>query len=489
MQYTKYLQLRNNIYYFRFKIPTHLKKLTSKQEIVCSLKTDSLMDACAIIASKFSLIRLLKKMTPKINELQQLFDELTNFSDVDSFSSYQRKEISPEIDGLITVSREVLDDLQDNRLTDFSELTKTQPITGDVVRHKDFQNLFVRLLEAKIERAIYGRTPDFDKLISRANSLIVEPKTSPKLLSVYFKKFAELRKWTDKMAKDNNNLYLFLLAHWGDVDVTKITKQDIRKALTSYSFMPKGNKSPYNKMSIEERYKLPDISIPVEDLISPKTTLGLLKFLQGFFNSYLTKDLDLFVVSPTEGVTFKIGEVRGGAYSDSEVRVFEKKAHKSEGWNKWCLLLAIYTGARRAEIVKFLRDGTKYDSNTKIHYFELYEGKTNSAKRKIPVHSELIKHGVLSLLPIQVEDKAITVFINKLRDELKIPLHDSEGNKRVFHSFRHTFITKAVSKGHTIEKIQEVVGHSKSAGITTRYIHKLQMNDLLPVVNSVDYNN
>lgn len=424
-------------------------------------------------------------MTHNKNELQQLFEELTDFTDVDSYDRYQRQPRSKEIEGMERVVAMVRDDLQDNRLTDFSELTSTQPLKDDASRHKGFQRLFGRLVEAKVERAVHGCTVEFDSLLNRASDLIVEPKESPKLLSVYFKTFADSRKWSAKVAKDNENLYQFLLAHWGDVDVTKVTKQDIKSTLPSYAFMPKGNKTPYNKMSVEERYKLPDISIPDDDLISPKTVLGLLKLLQGFFNTYLTKDLDLFVISPTEGVTFKIEEVRGGMYSDQEVKAFEQHAHTNSKWKKWCILFAIYTGARRGEVVQFLRDGVKYDN--KIHYFELLEGKTSSAKRRIPVHPELIKQGVLSLPSIQVTDKAITDFINKLRDELKIPLNDEEGNKRVFHSFRHTFITKAVSVGHTIEKIQEVVGHSKRAGITTRYIHKLQLCDLFPVVASIYY--
>lgn len=486
-QYTKYLQLRNNTYYLRFKIPTHLRKLTSKQEVVRSLKTDSFDYACVIIASKFPLFRLLQKTTPTTNELQQLFDELTDFTDVDAYSSYQRGATSPEIDGVRTIAEMVADDLQDSRLTDFSEFTTAQPSKTNISQHKDFQRLFIRLLDAKVERAIHGCTVDFDALMNRASELVVEPKSEPKLLSVYFKKFADSRNWTDKIAKDNHNNYLFLLAHWGNVDITTITKKDIKSAIKYRALMPKGNVRPYNKMSVGERYLYPTDDISDDDFVAPKTAKELLRLLQGFFSSYLTKEMDLFEMSPTDNVTYKITDVRGGSYTDNEICQFESKAHEYNDWRKWVLLLAIYTGARRGEIVGFISKGTQYDEEAKLHYFEVLEGKTQAAKRRIPVHNKLMEAKFLESQPFNVNPKSITDFTNKIRGELGISLNDNDGNKRVFHSFRHSFITKAVSKGVTRELVQEFVGHSKRADVTNRYTHKFKLKDLLSVIDVLNY--
>lgn len=158
---------------------------------------------------------------------------------------------------------------------------------------------------------------------------------------------------------------------------------------------------------------------------------------------------------------------------------------KQAGWKKWVILLAIYSGARRGEIVKFLKDGIKEEQG--INYFELKEGKSPNAVRKIPVHEQLIKAGILNLKPVVVDAKPITDYANKLRDELKIPKNDVDDNKRVFHAFRHTFITKSVSKSNTIQLVQELVGHSKLIGQTAVYVHKISLVDLQPVVDSVIY--
>jgi len=490
MQYTKYLQLRNNIYYFRFKIPIHLKKLTTQKEIVRSLKTDSLNDACAIISTKSTLLRLLKKMTPTTNELQRLFDELSDFTEVDSYDRYQRDSQSDEIEGMARVVDEVCTDLQDNRLTDFSGITITQPVEANVKRHKSFQRLFVTLVKAQVERAMQGCTVEFDSLLARADKFVEAPQEPLKRLSIYYKKFEKFKSWSEKQQATNNNMYLFLLAHWGDVDVLTVTKKEIRSALLAYSRMPKGNKKPYNSMEVSERYEYSVNSfddILDKDFIASKTVSELLKLLQGFFSAFLTKELDLFVVSPTDNVQYKMEFVRGGSYTDKEVNVFIEHAKTETDWKKRSILLAIYTGARRSEIVKFLKDGLQTDESG-IHFFELKEGKTESAARKVPVHKSLIELGILSVQKITAKEKSITDYTNRLRDSLNIPISDTDGNKRVFHAFRHSFITKSVSKGSSIELIQELVGHRKHrAGITSRYMHNFSLTELSLIVDKITY--
>jgi integrase len=278
------------------------------------------------------------------------------------------------------------------------------------------------------------------------------------------------------------------LTLWGDVCVTSITKQGIREALFTYKNMPKGNKRPYNKMTVTGRYEFSVNNfddIEEQDLVAGKTVKELHNLFQSFFSAYLTNEVYILDKSPTDNVTYTAKDVRGGDYTDKEIQIFEAHAMKQTGWKKWMVLLGMYTGARAGESIKFLKDGVKKQDG--IHYFELKEGKTENAIRKVPVHQNLIKAGILNLPPIEVKDKKITNYTNQLRDKLKIPQHDSNGNKRVYHAFRHTFITKAISKQNTIESVQEVVGHAKQIGVTARYTHKIPLVDLQPVVNSVIY--
>ncbi|WP_394391010.1 tyrosine-type recombinase/integrase [Shewanella woodyi] len=58
----------------------------------------------------------------------------------------------------------------------------------------------------------------------------------------------------------------------------------------------------------------------------------------------------------------------------------------------------------------------------------------------------------------------------------------------MFHSFRHTFITKSRSHGVELGLLQEVVGHEKfESGITRRYTHSYPLKALLTVVDNIQY--
>jgi len=77
----QYIQLRNNTYHFRFKIPEHLRSIINKKEITRSLKTDSYQYACITVLSKLSIIHQIKQATKlDSNIVNNLFKELLDFS-------------------------------------------------------------------------------------------------------------------------------------------------------------------------------------------------------------------------------------------------------------------------------------------------------------------------------------------------------------------------------------------------------------------------
>lgn len=439
----QYIQLRNNIYHFRLKVPKSLRCIIDKAEITRTLKTDSYQLACIKVSTKSALIYQLKNSDVSKNELSALLVRLFDFSE-------QKETFDSEVDMKI----------------------------GD--QFQKSLDIFTRI-------SPNSHIIEASSLIPGQNGALscVEP---PYLLSKAWSDFADFKTWNDKRAKEYTAHYHFLLALWGDVDVRVINKQDIRKCLNTFELMPQGNKKPYNKLSVAERLNYPTDAIPEENFISPKTVKSLLKTLQGFFSTFLTGEKDCFIHSPTANVRYTISEKRFGIYTDLEIQAFEHEADAvKEPWQRWALLLAIYTGARRGEIVKFMYDGVKLDSEHKLYYFELLEGKTDAAKRKVPVHPKLIEKGVLKISGIVIKADAITDYINKTRDALEIPLNDLEDSKRIYHSFRHSFITKGISKGVTVEHLQSLVGHSKNLGITSRYVHRLSLLDLYEVMMKISY--
>ena len=162
-------------------------------------------------------------------------------------------------------------------------------------------------------------------------------------------------------------------------------------------------------------------------------------------------------------------------------------------WVQWFLLIAVYSGARRSEIVSLRPCDFKQCPDTDRYYFVCSEGKTKAARRMVPVHRKLEEAGLMKwigsgrkqIFPTAANNlNRVTDTFNSLVDERFNDL----GERIVFHSTRHTFITKTRAAGMTNVLVQQVIGHEKSgAGMTDRYTHTFQLKDVLPVVDSIDY--
>lgn len=69
-----------------------------------------------------------------------------------------------------------------------------------------------------------------------------------------------------------------------------------------------------------------------------------------------------------------------------------------------------------------------------------------------------------------------------------IESRDDFGDRKVFHSLRHTFITKARAAGVDVAKVQQVVGHEKvGLNVTDRYAHAFSLKDVLDVIDSLKF--
>lgn len=157
----------------------------------------------------------------------------------------------------------------------------------------------------------------------------------------------------------------------------------------------------------------------------------------------------------------------------------------------WLMLLAAYTGARQAELCQLkLSDVVEIEGIAclSINDEDGKALKTQSAKRLIPLHPMLIELGFndyveerkasaleinsdnLQLLPSTWNGKgkagkSASSWFSRYKGKCSIT-----GSKKVFHSFRHTFIQQAISKDLELSKIQQMVGHESSLmGATKTY--------------------
>lgn len=155
--------------------------------------------------------------------------------------------------------------------------------------------------------------------------------------------------------------------------------------------------------------------------------------------------------------------------------------------------MAAYSGARRSEIAALTKDDIKLCPDTKRYYFVVKEGKTKAARRTVPIHNHLIELGLLEWIDSSNYRFFNTAYenLNRVTDLFGSILErnvNDHGERLVFHSLRHTFITKARAAGINNVLVQQVVGHEKyGAGQTDRYTHTFQLKDVLKVVDCIQY--
>lgn len=148
------------------------------------------------------------------------------------------------------------------------------------------------------------------------------------------------------------------------------------------------------------------------------------------------------------------------------------------------------------------KEDVKFDIATQRHYLlitDVHESqnlKTDNAKRKIPLHMDLINAGFIEYVESCKErvfdsvnnSEIVTAWFARQMQNLEIDSNNELGHIRSFHSFRHTFITKVMNAGVQVNLVQQVVGHEiSSLGITGNYTHKsTELKHVLAVVDRLE---
>ncbi|MBA0184716.1 tyrosine-type recombinase/integrase, partial [Pectobacterium versatile] len=150
--------------------------------------------------------------------------------------------------------------------------------------------------------------------------------------------------------------------------------------------------------------------------------------------------------------------------------------------------------ARRSEIAEIRKHHIRKDDETGRWYTFIEGGKTEHARRQVPIH-KAIEAGLLACVENRKDSDpvfgnlpnytTITYDWVELLRVLEIPDYNEFGLKRRVHSLRHTFISNAIASVGNQALVQFVVGHSRtqSLGITARYTHTPPLKALLPVID------
>ncbi len=148
--------------------------------------------------------------------------------------------------------------------------------------------------------------------------------------------------------------------------------------------------------------------------------------------------------------------------------------------------IAIYSGMRLHEIHNLTKDDIKQTEG--IYYFDIKKSKSSAGVRKVPIHNSILQDVLGADLPL-LKDKTTDATQKVLNRQLHkvIP----KGGTKTFHTFRATFISKAVNAyPQNIVAIQEIVGHSKNEKdklTLDTYAKGFSLQLKQQIVNSVSY--
>jgi len=292
------------------------------------------------------------------------------------------------------------------------------------------------------------------------------------------------RQWAAKTTKQNRAYLNILVEYFGpDRLLATITKQDASEVKKVLQDLPSSRNT---KPALKDLPLMEVVKVTGHKAISPKTINSHIQMFQGFFDwaeRHGHAPHKLF-----EGM--KVAKAKNAdttvkPYTQDQTRlIFTELTENPSGLvrsvsHKWGALLGMFTGARLNEICQLdiadiQQDGDIWFLNITDEGDNQKRVKANASRRKVPLHSELIRLGFLDFVTSRKQGQRLfpdysfnanggygrnlgrwynDSFLKKLT--IKRP-------GIVFHSLRHTAVTRLGQAGVPEPVIQCVVGHARA---------------------------
>ncbi|WP_295246150.1 site-specific integrase [uncultured Brevundimonas sp.] len=290
-----------------------------------------------------------------------------------------------------------------------------------------------------------------------------------------------------------------------DLDLADVSSKQAGSFMNALGLYPVNGvkKARYRELDFRGRVELSK-ELEDEDVLNPTTINGkyltpLRKMFEWYRRSGFTEVLP---VNPFDGVAaskprhrsrkdarrpFTDQEVRGwlsqplfiGSRSPSQAGLYLSGDVRVSDWRYWLPLISLFSGMRHGEVLGLaLADFKTADG---VHYFSLREGteeqslKTDSSWRKVPIHEELIRLGLLEYVQSRqrrsetmlfdlpeggvpsLSDRASKFFVRMVQ-KIADPNADAPG-QLVPYSTRHTVISKLRNASVRQDVSKTLVGH------------------------------
>lgn len=394
----------------------------------------------------------------------------------------------------------------------------------------------IRITKEKIKR-IYDEFKGEYQALEAPDRVIPEAKTKShpnasvklsKAVEVFIEEKAE-EKQARASTKEQNTMRLNQLVTWtGDPAITDITQDMLRDVMKILSFYPKNkDKSKKYRTWSLEKIRKHQADIPEEDRLSIKTRRDYVSlynyFLRWLRTIYeLSPWLDAILKAPKD--TNSPDKKRAMFSQEDLINIFSLPEYVAEGekpYKFWLPLLALFTGARREELLQLhlsdfiIKDDTKCfkiselkDEDEGGEPVGVKHVKNKESWRIVPIHDELLNLGLWRYVE-ELRAKGYKRLFEELEPsgpDLKYGHSlsqswyskvlakagvkgDRANGKKTFHSYRHTFISHCTHKLLPDRYVYYITGHSyKSDTHTAVYTKDYPANNLKSeVLDKVDF--
>ena len=332
-------------------------------------------------------------------------------------------------------------------------------------------------------------------------------------LEAYIQEKIRTGAWSNRTYIDFKAILDFLKEYLGEMQVHEINRDLLRGFKKIVDSLPARFKSiqTYKKLSIQQ---ISTLDIPLDKRLS----ISSLSKYYGVINSYLiwlNHKYDHVDPGLTGVLRIKVGhqvdQLRNIFESKDLDKIFRSDLFKKDTknpWKYWLPLLGLYTGMRLEEICQLhvkdiiVEDGINCID---INASEDKNLKTAAAVRIIPIHPVLVsKLGFTDFVEKQKKGGFERLFPDLKKISGRYSHYPSrwfnsiflvkagvktEGSKKTFHSFRHTFANACKIADVEEYKSRQFLGHDVSGKSITygrygkKYPVKVLLNDIL---NKID---
>ncbi|TBD12082.1 site-specific integrase (plasmid) [Rhizobium ruizarguesonis] len=532
---SNYLRREADSFFFRRRVPAALQARLGQTEIFRSLKTTVRRTARARAAHLFIGTERLFRMLEEADDEFPLTDDDIRVAVriwLDTSAWKQRLKIVDEMSpGGLRVHHESLTDtllkMSADEGVSFSQNLAMEAHAA--LEHSDYLDVRsgerLRRAEVALQKqlreyvdrrmqAVFGQEPVAATTVQAAATPVPqEPSTNMAKLSSYLKNWQK-----DITAGYNHNQGLgdettdqylktveMFIALMGDLPVGKITFDTAAEFRELILQMPAAHgkgatASPKKELA---RAKA-DKSLP---LVSMKTAKRHFSGMNSIWKWLIYKKHMPVTIQPFSGHSFPGTKSKKSARDDWSRedlhRLFTSREYRDARDSSalhWLPLISLHSGMRLEEICRLrpaidiiVKDGLPCFGITAR---EGWDPKTESGTRVIPVHSWLIRHGLMDFVKQQRSRGAEHLFSPELilhkgkissgfsREFSKLKIDLGVGSKTSFHSFRHTFRTAIASADLQDAHIDAVMGHEGGGSEGRTYTKRFTTAKLHEVVEA-----